>query len=184
MNTICETSLLLQTLEMFACYRVRMATSGRKPKPIEQKVRLGNPGQRKLPALSAVTPLPQNVTEIPEPHRPLMNTKNGGAGAGRQLWNMIWQSGSPWIRQETDIEIVMLVCEQTDERMLLRDKMFRTGLEWRERAGLRQLEKHIAQNLAQLGFTPTDRARLGVSGIKTDGLQEFRDRIAEKRTTA
>jgi hypothetical protein len=47
-----------------------------------------------------------------------------------------------------------------------------------------ELEKHIAQNLAQLGFTPTDRARLGVSGIKTDGLQEFRDRIAAKRTTA
>jgi hypothetical protein len=184
MNTISKTSLLLQTKPLPPATVDDMATAGRKPKPVEQKVRLGNPGQRKLPPLSAVTPLPQNVTEIPEPHRPLMNTKSGGAGAGRQLWNMIWQSGSPWIKQETDIELVLLVCEQTDERMLLRDKMFRTGLEWRERAGLRMLEKHIAQNLAQLGFTPTDRARLGVSGIKTDGLQEFRDRIAAKRTTA
>jgi len=100
------------------------------------------------------------------------------------LWNMIWQSGSPWLRQETDTELVMLVCEQTDERTLLRDKMFRHGLEWRERAALRMLEKQIAQNLAQLGFTPTDRARLGVTGVRTDGLQEFRDRVAAKRTTA
>lgn len=169
---------------MFGCYRVGMAQVGRKPKPVEQKIRLGNPGQRKLPPLTAVTPLPQAVTEIPEPHRPLMTTRSGGVGAGRQLWNMIWESGSPWIKAETDSELVMLVCEQTDERTLLRDKMFRTGLEWRERAALRMLEKQIAQNLAQLGFTPTDRARLGVTGVRTDGLQEFRDRVAAKRTTA
>jgi hypothetical protein len=78
----------------------------------------------------------------------------------------------------------MLVCEQTDERTLLRDKMFRIGLEWRERAALRMLEKMIAQNLAQLGFTPTDRARLGMSGVKTEALQEFRERVAAKRSQA
>lgn len=83
-----------------------------------------------------------------------------------------------------DVELVMLVCEQTDERTLLRDKMFRTGLEWRERAALRVLEKQIASNLAQLGFTPTDRARLGMSSTSTDALQEFRDRVASKRTQA
>ena len=160
-----------------------MAQVGRKPKPIEQKARLGNPGQRKLPPLMAISTLPVH-NELPEPHRPLMSTRSGGLGAGQQLWKMIWESASPWLRVESDIELVMLVCEQTDERTLLRDKMFRTGLEWRERAALRTLEKCIAQNLAQLGFTPTDRARLGVTGIRTDGLQEFRDRVAAKRTIA
>ena len=160
-----------------------MAQVGRKPKPIEQKARTGNPGGRKLPTLASVAALPiQNA--IPEPHRPLMGNRSGGLGAGRQLWQMIWESASPWLRQDTDKELVMLVCEQTDERTLLRDRMFRTGLEWRDRAALRALEKQIAQNLAQLGFTPTDRARLGMSNVKTDALQEFRERVAAKRTQA
>lgn len=159
-----------------------MAQVGRKPKPIEQKLRTGNPGGRKLPQLASVTTM--HAETIPEPHRPLMGNRNGGLGAGQQLWRTIWESASPWLRQETDKELVMLVCEQTDERTLLRDRMFRTGLEWRDRAALRALEKQITQNLAQLGFTPTDRARLGMSGVKTDALQEFRERVAAKRNQA
>lgn len=83
-----------------------------------------------------------------------------------------------------DVELVMLVCEQTDERTLLRDKMFRIGLDWRERAALRALEKQIASNLAQLGFTPTDRARLGIASTSTDALQTFRDKVSAKRASA
>lgn len=158
---------------------------GRPPKPIEQKRRIGNPGKRKLPNLVLV-PMPTvDTPTIPEPHRPLMRSSSGGYGAGRQLWQLVWQSASPWLRPETDVELVMLVCEQTDERTLLRDRMFRIGLEWRERSALRQLEKQIAQNLAQLGFTPTDRARLGVGNTtSTDALQTFRDKVSAKRTQA
>ncbi|CAB4153656.1 hypothetical protein UFOVP625_14 [uncultured Caudovirales phage] len=159
-----------------------MATAGRKPKPIEQKLRTGNPGKRKLPTLAAVTALP--VTALPDPHRPLMGNRSGGLGAGQQLWKMIWESGAPWLRAECDVELVMLVCEQTDERTLIRDRMFRNGLDWRERAALRMLEKQIANNLAQLGFTPTDRARLGTSTVRVDALQEFRERVAAKRAQA
>ena len=158
-----------------------MATVGRKPKPIEQKQRLGNLGNRKLPAMAVVTSLPPRT--IPEPHRGLLgNVTEGRVGAGRQLWNMIWESGCPWLRESSDVELVMLVCEQTDERSMLRERLFRSGLEWRDRAALRTLEKSIAQNLSQIGFTPTDRARLGVNGVSTDALQEFRDRVAAKRT--
>lgn len=121
---------------------------------------------------------------LPEPHRPLMRNANGGLGAGGQLWRLIWESASPWLRRDMDVELVMLVCEQTDERTLLRDRMFRIGLDWRERAALRVLEKQIASNLAQLGFTPTDRARLGMTNTSVDALQEFRDRVAAKRAQA
>tara|TARA_B110000503_G_C7151289_1_gene415313 strand:- start:2396 stop:2881 length:486 start_codon:yes stop_codon:yes gene_type:complete len=158
-----------------------MAQVGRKPKPIEQKIRTGNPGKRKLPTIVALpNPFPDNSP--PEPHRPLIRSQSGALGSGAHLWEMIWTSASPWLRKDMDIELVMLVCEQTDERTLLRDKMFRIGLEWRERAALRQLEKAIAQNLSQLGFTPTDRARLGMSSQTTDALQEFRDKVSAKRT--
>jgi len=159
-----------------------MATAGRKPKPLEEKLRVGNVGKRKLPALASIAALP--VSFVPEPHRPLMGSRSGGLGAGQQLWKMIWESGSPWLRVECDLELVMIVCEQTDERTLLRDKLFRNGIDWRERAGLRMLEKQIANNLSQLGFTPTDRARMGTNTVKVDALQEFRERVAAKRTQA
>lgn len=162
---------------------MRMATRGRKPKPIEQKVRIGNPGGRKLSVLNIV-PMPTINRDMPEPHRPLMTTASGALGAGAQLWEHIWSSACPWLHRDMDIELVQIVCEQTDERTLLRAKMFRIGLEWRERSALRQLEKHIASNLSQLGFTPTDRARLGIGNQPSDALQEFRDRVTAKRTLA
>ena len=155
---------------------------GRPPKPVEQKRRIGNPGGRKLPSLTVV-PMPTvDDVGIPEPHRPLMKKPDGGLGAGGHLWHLIWESASPWLRRDMDVELVMLVCEQTDERTLLRDRMFRIGLDWRERAALRALEKQIASNLAQLGFTPTDRARLGISSTSTDALQTFRDKVQAKRS--
>ena len=162
-------------------YVVCMAKVGRPPKPIEVKRRTGNPGGRKLPPLTVVT-MPVVNNSPPEPHRPLMRTQSGALGAGAQLWQLIWCSASYWLRRDMDSELVMLVCEQTDERTMLRDKMFRIGLEWRERSALRQLEKHIANNLAQLGFTPTDRARLGITYQSTDALQDFRDKVTAKRT--
>lgn len=162
---------------------IYMATRGRKPKPIEQKVRLGNPSGRKLPVTAKIIQLPIVAHVIPEPHRPLMGTSSGALGAGQQLWAHIWESACPWLNKNIDTELVMLICEQTDERTLLRDRMFRIGLEWRDRAALRQLEKLIASNLAQLGFTPTDRARLGISNQPSDALQEFRAKVTAKRVS-
>jgi len=152
-------------------------TRGRKPKPVEQKQRLGNPGKRPLPTLGTVVPVIANQN-IPEPHRPLIEN-----GPGMQLWNSMWQSGCAWLRRDTDIEMVMMVCEQVDERAVLRTQVFREG-EWRDRASLRTLEKLISQNLSTLGFSPTDRARLGMNNVSNDAIQDFRDRIANKRATA
>jgi hypothetical protein len=151
-------------------------TRGRKPKPVEQKQRIGNPGKRPLPTIGTV-PLIVNQ-EIPAPHRPLIDN-----GPGQQLWNSMWQSGCAWLRRDTDIEMVMMVCEQVDERAVLRTKVFREQ-DWRDRASLRTLEKLISQNLSTLGFSPTDRARLGMNNVSNDAIQDFRDRIANKRATA
>jgi hypothetical protein len=127
-----------------------MASVGRPPKPIEQKIRAGNVGKRKLPTLTAVTSLPSPM-RVPEPHRPLMGNQEWWTWCRSGVVAMIWESGCSWLRPECDTELVMLVCEQTDERTILRDKMFRVGIDWRDRAGLRMLEKQIANNLAQLG---------------------------------
>jgi hypothetical protein len=38
---------------------------------------------------------------------------------------------------------------------------------WHERSALRELDKAIARNLSLMGFTPTDRMKLGVAEVKT-----------------
>jgi hypothetical protein len=157
-----------------------MDKRGRKPKPVEQKQRLGNLGKRALPQLAVITP---TNTEPPIPHRFLIHRENGEEGPGTRLWRDIWTSGAGWLRYETDAEIVMMVCEQTDERALLRMKLLKDG-DWRDRAQLRSLEKLIAQNLSALGFTPTDRARLGGSSAPANELDKFRQKVANKRDSA
>lgn len=154
-------------------------TRGRKPKPVEQKQRIGNPGKRKL---SVVTPLETHAAqEIPRPHRPLLPGRDGAKGYGEQLWELVWQAGGAWLRRDADIELVMLVCEQTDERTILRNKLFSGQMDWRERAALRHLEKQITMNLSSLGFSPVDRARMGIAAQSVSSLDEFRNRVNKNR---
>jgi len=151
-----------------------MATTGRKPKPTEQKRRTGNPGKRALPEKAVVELLPAAVG-IPDPPRPL-------SSAGRSLWERAWQSGRAWLA-ETDAELLLLVCEQLDERQMLRVQVLREG-GWRDRAGLRALDKEISDNLGMLGFTPVDRARLGVAEVKVrSALEEVRARRERRDST-
>jgi hypothetical protein len=58
-----------------------------------------------------------------------------------------------------------MVCEQMDERAKLRTQVWNEGKN-DERKALRMLERAIVDNLSLLGFTPTDRSRLGVAEVK------------------
>jgi hypothetical protein len=77
---------------------------------------------------------------------------------------------------------MMMVCEMVDERQLLRDLVMSDPSLWRERAGLRQLDAQIEKTLSILGFSPTDRARLGLGEVVVNELEAFRERIASKRS--
>jgi len=131
--------------------------AGRPPKPIEQKRMLGNPGKRPLPEPGEVQILP-GVHEIPEPARPLLTY-------GRDLWDRVWSVGATWISPNTDIELLLMTCEMVDERWNLRVQVMKND-DARTRRGLRELERQIVSNLSLLGFTPTDRSRLGVAEVK------------------
>ena len=148
--------------------------TGRPPKPTEVKRRTGNPGGRKLPDATVVELLPA-VDQTPEPARPLST-------AGRELWERAWRSGRAWLA-DTDSELLLITCEQLDERQMLRVRVLREH-DWRERAGLRALDKEIAANLAMLGFSPVDRTRLGVAEVKAQSaLEEVRRRRAQRNDT-
>jgi hypothetical protein len=144
-----------------------MSRMGRPPKPIEQKRLTGNPGKRALPKEGSLVLLP-SMYEIPEPPRPLVTT------AAKELWERTWSMGQTWLSPSTDIELLLMTCEMIDERWNLRIKVLQDNRP-EERRGLRELEKQIVNNLSLLGFTPTDRSRLGVAEVKrVSKLEELR----------
>ena len=137
-----------------------MAGKGRPPKPIEEKRRLGNPGKRALPNASEVVPL-EAANRVPDPLRPL-------GKMGLDFWERTWTVGMNWISPKADVELMMMTAEMIDERAILRNLVFqdRNADRPKLRAGLRELEKQIQSNLALLGLSPADRARLGLAEVK------------------
>lgn len=149
---------------------------GRPPRPLEQKRLLGNPGKRPLPSEGSLVLLP-SAYDIPEPHRPLMTP-------GRELWDRVWGMGQSWISPQSDLELLMMTCEMVDERWNLRIKVMKDNRP-EERRGLRELDKQLVNNLSLLGFSPTDRTKLGVAEVKRRSkLEELRARTKETRVLA
>jgi len=131
--------------------------AGRPAKPIEQKRALGNPGKRALPKTGEVVVLEQ-TGDIPEPPRPLLKY-------GQELWDRVWSMGATWVSVKSDLELLVMTCEMIDERWNLRVKVMQSD-DAAMRRGLRELDRQIVSNLSLLGFTPSDRARLGVAEVK------------------
>ena len=130
---------------------------GRPSKPVEQKRLLGNPGKRALPDQSTITLIPM-AESTPEPTRPLLKY-------GRELWDKVWGTGINWISPNTDTELLLMTCEMIDERWNLRVQVMQNN-DPKDRRGLRELDKAIVSNLSLLGFSPSDRSRLGLAEVK------------------
>ena len=137
--------------------------AGRPPKPVEQKRLLGNPGKRPLPDPNEVEILPAAETP-PEPTRPLLKP-------GRELWDRVWASGINWISPDTDLELLLMTCEMVDERWNLRIKVMQSD-DMQMARRLDNLTRLIVANLSLLGFSPSDRSRLGVAEVKKQSKLE------------
>ena len=149
-----------------------MARTGRPPKPVELKRVQGNPGKRALPDEKAMILLPAAET-IPEPSRPLLKY-------GREMWDRIWGMGQLWISPTSDYELCLMTCEMIDERWNLRVKVM-SSEDAKLRRGLRELDRTIVSNLSLLGFSPTDRMRLGIAEVKKQSrLEELMARKAAR----
>ena len=154
-----------------------MTSRGRPPKPIEQKRLTGNPGKRPLPTEGSLVLLP-SMYEVPEPPRPLVTD------AAKGMWDRVWTMGQTWLSPQTDVELLLMTCEMIDERWNLRIKVL-TDNRPEERKGLRDLERQLVANLSLLGFTPTDRSRLGVAEVKrVSKIEELRERTKANRIVA
>lgn len=149
-----------------------MSPAGRPAKPIEQKRLLGNPGHRPLPPEGSMVVL-EAADGIPEPPRPLLQ-------AGTDLWERVWSAASNWISPKTDLELLLMTCEMVDERWNLRIKVMQSNNMQMARR-LDNLSRLIVSNLSLLGFTPSDRSRLGVAEVRAkSALEELMERRANR----
>ena len=84
----------------------------------------------------------------------------------------------PWLDTERDGEAVTLLCEDIDERQVLRDILARADMDepdWRTRTALRKLDTQIDRRMAALGMTPVARRVLNSTGeVKTGKLAQLR----------
>jgi len=136
-------------------------------KPIEMKRKLGNPGKRAIPGEGSLMEIEGGFRE---PLRPL-------GEAGYQLWTEVFEVGGLWISQKTDTQLLQMVCELLDRREILREEFLADPTERKVNMSLLETEKLIQTSLSLLGFTPSDRARLGLAEVKrTSKLEELMER--------
>ena len=134
--------------------------------PVEKKRMLGNPGKRAMPGEDAVV-LHSGRVDPPEDL----------GDAGLQLWERVFGEGEIWISPRLDVDLLERTCRALD-RLVVLDKLFEQDpMERKTVMSINETEKLLAANLGLLGFTPADRAKLGLAEIKRQSkLDELRSR--------
>jgi P27 family predicted phage terminase small subunit len=158
--------------------------SGRPPKPIEVHRRNGNPSKKNLPAV----PVPEfalavvNDGELPEPPKTLSDF-------GRAYWLMFWDAGRRHLSEKHDAALIERLCLAFDQVARIEQWLGTDVTRWFYETANGQLVTHplikqkselnaqITAWLSLLGFTPSDRARLGLAEIRVaNELDQFRRR--------
>ena len=146
-------------------------TLGRPTQPIEQKRLKGTLRADRLPANAPLVTL-SNYEGEPEP-------KTALGEQGLAFWSQAW--ATPWLSQLSDYWLVLLTAQALDEREQVRLALIESPSDRRLRATLRELDKQVISTYSLLGFTPSDRSRLGVAEVKKESkLDELIRRKAER----
>jgi hypothetical protein len=115
--------------------------------------------------------------EFPDP-------PDGLGELGRSVWNQVLTEAGSWVSYKLDTFLLGIVCDQIEERATLRELVEDSPDLPRLRIGLRELDRAIVSNLATLGLTPTDRARLGFVQVKSESkLDELIRRKQERNAS-
>ncbi|MET7982533.1 phage terminase small subunit P27 family [Streptomyces sp. NPDC005281] len=160
-------------------------SAGRPRTPTERKRLTGNPGHRALPE-------PVIVQLVAAAEIPAVPDTLGELGA--KIWERLWTAGQAWLSPTTDLDILTRLCEAHEERDAIRDTIASTGYlvpgsMGQTRANpllsqLRALESQMTKWESLCGFTPTDRARLGMTEVKVKSkLEEMLERRAKRTGT-
>lgn len=173
-------------------------TAGRPTIPIEKQAILAKgdgikPGGRRVSPPGTVVVVQGRVEKKPAfPHAELPKTPANLGKRGKIEWFAIWDNG-PWLHPAEDYRWVSLVAENYDRIEAFEAKIKETGLilhaggyNGQDVANpllkeIKSCEQVIMKALSMLGFSPTDRARLGLAEIKRQsGLQDLQNRTTGK----
>lgn len=144
---------------------------GNPSKPAELKLMQGNPGKRAMRLNDAIAPLDYGYVD---PIRPL-------GVVGKQFWDSVFGAGELWISIKTDTQLVQLACELLDRREVLREAWASNPTDRPTNMSLLETEKQIINAFSLMGFSPSDRTRLGLVSAKTKSkLEELLAKKAEK----
>jgi hypothetical protein len=144
---------------------------GNPSKPAELKLMQGNPGKRAMRLNDAIAPLDYGYVE---PIRPL-------GVVGKQFWDSVFGAGELWISIKTDTQLVQMACELLDRREKLREVWETNPTDRPTNMSLLETEKQIINAFSLMGFSPSDRTRLGLVSAKTKSkLEELLAKKAEK----
>lgn len=159
--------------------------AGRPSKPVEMHRATGNPSKKKLPN----PPMPgeglPSVEGIPTP--PSLGPD------GLELWAHVWDAGRSWLSPASDQTIITLLCQAQDEHEAIR-RQIATGeiARYYTTANgqmvthpmvtqLSNLRVQMTSWLAAIGFSPSDRSRLGLAEVRVrDELDELQRRRDER----
>jgi P27 family predicted phage terminase small subunit len=146
-------------------------TAGRRRKPMERAKLTGrtattDSGGRKLPAITGTIVPTTNLPAVPD----------GLQERGQVEWGKVWAAGESWLAPDQDYHWVEMIARAYDEIEAFREKILEDGLIQTGSMGqviahpliaeVRRAEASIQKCLSVLGFSPTDRARLGLAVMK------------------
>lgn len=146
-------------------------TLGRPTQPIELKRQKGTLRTDRLPSNSALIPL-SNIGDSPKPQTQLGNQ-------GSAFWSKAWET--PWLSQLSDYWIVLITAQALDEREEVKVALAEDPSDRRLRTTLRELDKQVINAYSLMGYTPSDRSRLGVAEVRKESkLEELLRRKNER----
>lgn len=162
--------------------------AGRPPKPIERQI-MDSRGDGLRPGGHRPT---TDLVHISRGDLGVPDPPDGLKDRGLAEWDKIWAAGRHWLHPAEDYHWIEQISRAYDDIAEFRAEVEKTGLIVKGYAGqqtanplLREIDAQqstIRKCLSQLGFSPTDRARLGLAEIKRQsGLQELQERQGKKK---
>ena len=132
---------------------------------------------------------PAAAGTVTVPRRP-----TGLGDRGRREWPRIWTAGASWLQPDQDYPWVEQIARAWDDiaayrRLIRAEGLVQTGSQGQPVAHpliaeVRRCEDTIRKCLAEIGFSPAARARLGLAQVKTASKLDELAARREKRSAA
>lgn len=159
----------------------------RRPQPLERKRQLAL-GTGRTPGGREIEPAQYEIiktVDIPPAPR-------GLKPHGKREWVKIWDNG-PWLNPNQDYPWVEQICRAYDDIDIFRRRIEADGLIQTGYAGqvvahpliaeIRKCEETIRKCLSILGYSPSDRARLGMAEVRRQAaLQDYISAVQKNQT--